>query len=404
MHDILPPESEIWENVEKILRETVELYGFKEIKTPIVEEKSLFERSVGESSDIVMKEMYTFTDKKGRFLALRPEGTASVVRAYIEGQIYNKERISRFYYFGPMFRYDRPQKGRYRQFYQFGIELLGGAHPFFDGEVIKILDNLFKNLGIENFYFSVNSLGCNTCKKKYTEIVRNYFEKLKKDLCEDCKIRLEKSPLRILDCKNEKCKEMIKNVSSPVENLCDECKAHFEKVNEYMKEFEIRYFLNPMLVRGLDYYTKTVFEVFIDNEPNAIAAGGRYDNLVKELGGPDIPATGFAIGIERIIPLVKVKIDKIIIYGIFLGEKAKIYGTKIADILRKENISVEVDYEERSLKSHLKIADRLKRKWCIIIGDIEVEKKEIILKNMETGKQENIKEENLVSKIKECLK
>ena len=234
MHDILPPESEIWKNVEKILRETVELYGFKEIKTPVVEEKSLFERSVGETSDIVMKEMYTFTDKKGRFLALRPEGTASVVRAYIEAQIYNKERISRFYYFGPMFRYDRPQKGRYRQFYQFGIELLGGAHPFFDGEVIKILDNLFKNLGIENFYFSVNSLGCNTCKKKYTEIVRNYFEKLKEDLCEDCKIRLEKSPLRILDCKNEECKEMIKNVSSPVENLCDECKAHFDKVNEYM--------------------------------------------------------------------------------------------------------------------------------------------------------------------------
>lgn len=406
MRDILPEEIEIWKKIEQTFIEVSELFGFKEIRVPILENKYLFERGIGTTTDIVMKEMYEFKDKKGREVALRPEGTASVVRAYIENQIYNKEKISRLYYYGPMFRYDRPQKGRYRQFYQFGIEILGGRHPFFDGEVVQILDIALKRLKIKNFIFLVNSLGCKNCKSKYVEEIKKYFLANINILCEDCKIRTEKNPLRVFDCKNNSCRSILNNISQILHFLCEECKVHFETFLDFLKRFNINYKIEPKLVRGIDYYTKTVFEVIIENQDMSIAGGGRYDNLVKEMGGPDIPAVGFAVGIDRVVPLIKEKENKEneIIYFISLGEKAKTKGIEIMKKLVEEKIKVEIDYEDRSLREYLKIANKTGKRWCIILGDNEIEKGIIILKNMTEGFQEEIKQEEMIKKIKERIK
>ncbi|MCM8805025.1 MAG: histidine--tRNA ligase [Candidatus Omnitrophica bacterium] len=406
MRDILPEEIERWKKIENVFIEVSELFGFKEIRIPILENKYLFERGIGSNTDVVMKEMYEFKDKKGREIALRPEATASVVRAYIENQIYNKEKITRFYYYGPMFRYDRPQKGRYRQFYQFGIEILGGKHPFFDGESVQILDIAFKRLNIENFIFLINSLGCKNCKGKYIEEIKKYFLANINVLCEECKIRTEKNPLRVLDCKNNSCRAILNKIPSILDFLCIECKVHFENFVNFLERFDINYKINPKLVRGLDYYTKTVFEVVPEKEDIAIAGGGRYDNLVKEIGGPDIPAVGFAVGIDRIVPLIKEKENKNneIIYFISLGERAKIKGFEIMKKLVEERIKVEMDYEDRSLKEYLKIANKTGKRWCIILGDNEIDRGIIILKDMKEGFQEEIKEEEMIEKIKERIK
>jgi len=404
MHDILPDESKKWNLFEKEGRQISELFGFEEIKVPVVEEKGLFEKGVGEETDIISKEIYCFKDRKGRDIALRPEGTTPVVRAYIENQIYLKEKISRLYYYGPMFRYDRPQKNRYRQFYHFGVELFGGGNAYFDGEIINLLSSIFKKVNIENYYFSINSLGCLNCKLMYSEKLKNYFQNFKEQICDDCKVRLEKNPLRVLDCKNRNCKEISKNAPSVLDILCDNCKIHFEKVIEYLNDVNINFKIDKNLVRGLDYYTKTVFEAFVENGESAVAGGGRYDNLVQQLGGPDIPAVGFAIGIERIIPYIKqVKLEEPI-YCIFIGEKAKLWGVKNLSILREYNIKIAFDFEDRDLSSHLKILNREKKKWCIIIGENEIQNNQIILKDMENGTQFLINEKDIVKEIKEKIK
>jgi len=404
MHDVLPDEGIKWNFFEKKAKEVCELFGFNQIKTPVVEEKNLFERGVGEQTDIVSKEMYVFKDRKGRELALRPEGTASVVRSYIENQLYLKEKISRLYYFGPMFRYDRPQKGRYRQFYHFGVELFGGKHPFFDGEVIYLLSSIFKKTGIKNYSFKINSLGCSECKLKYSEKLKDYFQNYKGQLCDDCKIRLEKNPLRILDCKNKNCREISKKAPEIEEILCNNCKKHFDKVIEYIKEMDIDFKIDKSLVRGLDYYTRTVFEVFIEGEENAVAGGGRYDNLVSQMGGPETPAVGFAIGVERIIPYIKDEKEDRAIYCVFIGEEAKLWGVKNLSKVREKGICLIFDYEERNLKNHLKIYNRENRKWCIIIGENEMKNNQVILKNMKSGQQFQISVENLLDGIKEKMK
>ncbi|MCM8818020.1 MAG: histidine--tRNA ligase [Candidatus Omnitrophica bacterium] len=406
MKDILPKEVDLWKKIESVFIETSELFGFKEIRIPIMENKFLFERGIGANTDIVMKEMYEFKDKKGREIALRPEGTASVVRAYIENKIYNVDKISRLYYYGPMFRYDRPQKGRYRQFYQFGVEILGGRHPYFDGEVIQILDISFKKLEIENYIFLVNSLGCEICKVKYIKEIKEYLIFKVSSLCNDCKIRADKNPLRIFDCKNLSCQDVIKDAPSIIEFLCDNCKHHFDILIDFLSKFNIQFKIKPTLVRGLDYYTKTVFEVFVEKENTAIAGGGRYDNLVKEIGGPDIPAVGFAAGIDRIVPLIKNKdIErKEAIRFIFLGERAKMKGIEIMKKFVEEKIIVDADYEERSLSEHLRIANKLGKKWCIILGDNEIEKDIILLKNMENGFQIELNVKEAITKIKEIIK
>lgn len=405
MRDILPEEVWKWQKIEKIFIEMCELFGYREIRVPILEHKNLFVRGIGSSTDIVMKEMYEFKDKKGREIALRPEGTASVVRAYIENQIYNREKISRFYYYGPMFRYDRPQKGRYREFYQFGVEVFGGKNPYFDGEVILLLNETLKKLEISGTTFLINSLGCKNCKVSYISELKNQLMKISDSLCSDCKIRIEKNPLRVFDCKNENCRLSLKNLPLIIDYLCEECRFHFKVLVDFLNRNNINYRITGSLVRGLDYYTKTVFEVISEKEDIAIAGGGRYDNLVNDMGGPDIPAVGFAVGLDRIIPLVKDDgKNENVIYLILLGEKAKIKGIEIIKKFINEKINFETDYEDRKLSDYLRIASKNRRKWCIILGENEIEKGVIILKDMERGIQEEIKEEEIIEKIKEKLK
>ena len=405
MRDILPEEVWKWQKIEKIFIEMCELFGYREIRVPILEHKNLFVRGIGSSTDIVMKEMYEFKDKKGREIALRPEGTASVVRAYIENQIYNREKISRFYYYGPMFRYDRPQKGRYREFYQFGVEVFGGKNPYFDGEVILLLNETLKKLEISGTTFLINSLGCKNCKVSYISELKNQLMKISDSLCSDCKIRIEKNPLRVFDCKNENCRLSLKNLPLIIDYLCEECRFHFKVLVDFLNRNNINYRITGSLVRGLDYYTKTVFEVISEKEDIAIAGGGRYDNLVNDMGGPDIPAVGFAVGLDRIIPLVKDDgRNEKVIYLILLGEKAKIKGIEIIKKFINEKINFETDYEDRKLSDYLRIASKNRRKWCIILGENEIDKGVIILKDMERGIQEEIKEEEIIEKIKEKLK
>ncbi|MGC8976214.1 MAG: histidine--tRNA ligase [Candidatus Ratteibacteria bacterium] len=404
MHDILPDEIWKWKKVESVFIEICELFGFREIRTPVLESKFLFERGIGRNTDIVMKEMYEFKDKKGREIALRPEGTASVVRAYVENQIYNKEKITKIYYLGPMFRYDRPQKGRYRQFYQFGAEIFGGKGPFFDGETVEILDIAFKKLKIGNFTFLINSLGCKECKGIYVEELKKYLNKNLNNLCKECQIRTERNPLRVLDCKNSFCRLIFENIPSILDFLCNECKFHFHSFIDFLSILKINFKIDSKLVRGLDYYTRTVFEV-ISEENIAIAGGGRYDYLVKEIGGPDIPAVGFAVGIDRVVPLIKQEFkDETSVYLIFLGERARNKGVEIMKKFIENKIKVEADYEERSLSEYLRIANKTGKKWCIILGDNEVDKGIVLIKNMENGIQEEIKQENIIEKIKEKIK
>ncbi len=405
MHDLLPYETEKWQSVERTLMDVARLYGYKEIRVPVIEERALFERSIGSSTDIIAKEIYSFKDRKGRDLALRPEGTASVVRAFLESEMPYARKITKLYYYGQMFRYDRPQKGRYRQFYQFGTELFGGADPFFDGEVIEMLNAMVKNLNLPGYFFSINTLGCPQCKIRYTGIIREWMSGRRNKLCNDCQIRLETAPLRILDCKNTECREITRYAPDIRETLCEECKRHFGQVEEYLRKADIPYRVQPNLVRGLDYYTRTIFEMFAGDDENAVAAGGRYDSLVSDLGGPNIPAIGFAIGMERLLSLIKDKTKKTFnfVYCICIGRQAKIKGIEIARSLRDAGIITEIDYEERGLKSQMKEANRSGARWCIILGEQELEKNEIIIRDMVTGKQENVAYGNYLEIGKELI-
>ncbi|MCM8767594.1 MAG: histidine--tRNA ligase [Candidatus Omnitrophica bacterium] len=406
MRDILPEEIDIWRKVEQKFIEISELFGFKEIRVPILESKYLFEKGIGRDTDIVMKEMYEFKDKKGRDVVLRPEGTASVVRAYIENKIYEKRKIARFYYLGPMFRYDRPQKGRYRQFYQFGVECFGGKSFYFDGETILLLNTVLEKLNIENSIFLINSLGCKDCKVKYTEHIKGYLEKIIDKLCNDCKIRFRVNPLRVFDCKNYSCQQAIENLSSIYNFLCKECKEHFDLLVNFLENNKINFKIEYKLVRGLDYYTKTVYEVFCKNQDIAIAGGGRYDYLVEEMGGPNTPAVGFAVGIDRIVTLLnQEKKDKDeSVYLIFLGEQARVKGCDIMKKLIENKIKVEVDYEERTINEHLRIANKYGKRLCLILGENEIKKGVVVIKNMDTRTQEEIKEEEIVKVLKERIK
>ncbi|MBN1445151.1 MAG: histidine--tRNA ligase [Candidatus Omnitrophica bacterium] len=405
MHDIMPGETEKWQFAETVLADSAKLHGYREIRPPVIEERMLFERSIGASSDIISKEIYSFQDRKGRHLALRPEGTASVVRAFIESAPPIPGKITRLYYYGPMFRYDRPQKGRYRQFYQFGVELLGGKHPFFDGEAVALLDFMARKLNITGYYFAINTLGCPKCKSAYTEIVRSALSAKEDSLCEDCRTRLKISPLRIFDCKNAECRESAACAPAVTETLCKECLDHFGEFEEYVKKAGIPCKKQSGLVRGLDYYTRTVFELYVNGDENAVAAGGRYDSLVRELGGADTPAVGFALGMERLISIVNFKLEKTpSVYLAAMGKAAALKGISIVKELRNEGIAAETDYEDRGLKAHLKNADRSGAQWCLIVGDRELEKNEFILKNMVTGEQENISEDTYLKRIKELIK
>jgi len=403
-YDLMPEDAKKWQFVESTFKEILNNYGYGEIRTPLIEETALFTRSIGETSDIVTKEIYAFNDRKGRSIALRPEGTASIVRAYIEASI-KSDVLTKWWYSGDMFRYDRPQKGRYREFRQMGVEVFGSASPAVDAEVISLAICLLQTIGLKDLTLYLNSVGCTDCRRLYYSKLKNYFNSLKdtekKGLCETCKIRLEKNPMRIFDCKEEGCRLLLKSAPTITESLCEDCASDFESVKNYLDLIGIAYVVNPRLVRGLDYYTKTAFEIVYEKmdsaQQNALAAGGRYDNLTQELGGSSTPAIGFAIGMERILYCMElaqiqseVKEEKSI-YFAFLGATAEKKAFKLIDNLRRKGLCVFSNPDGKSLKSQMREADRLKAGSVIILGEDELAKNIVILKNMKSGEQKEVK-------------
>lgn len=378
MQDILPPDIIVWQNVEQTARQIFSVYGFQEIRTPIMEYTTVFSRSIGESTDIVEKEMYTFTDKGDRSVSLRPEGTASVVRSYVENHLDKLPAPQKFFYCGPMFRYERPQSGRFRQFYQIGVEAFADSSPRMDAEVIAMLERLLSGIGLEGISFQINSIGCEQCRPGYRDALLGFFSDKKELLCDDCKRRYDKNPLRILDCKASTCREQRQGAPTITGHLCEDCRSHFVKLQELLSLLKVSFSLNPEMVRGLDYYTRTTFEVTSQSlgAQNAVAAGGRYDRLVKEFGGPETPAIGFALGMERVIELLK-KTELQMppspsVFFAVLGEAAGSACLVLAEQLRKQGRWVEVGDSSSSLKSQMRRADRMTVRHVFIMGDDEL--------------------------------
>lgn len=379
MRDILPPDIYVWQRIEETAKEVFSSFGFQELRTPIAEPTGIFTRSIGESTDIVEKEMYTFQDKAGRSVSLRPEGTASVVRCYVENHLYNNPPPQKFYYSGPMFRYERPQSGRFRQFFQIGVEAFGSARPETDAEVISMLRHFLERLGLGNLRFHVNSIGCEKCRPDYRKALLDFFLDKREDLCNDCKRRYELNPLRILDCKVDKCIEARKGAPKITDYLCPECREHFDMLRSLLGGLGVPHAINPEMVRGLDYYTRTTFEVTSENlgAQNAVAAGGRYDRLVREFDGPETPAIGFAVGTDRLVELLKAGSPPVApspeMFVANLGPRAGQESILIADRLRAEGLWVEIGDNGASLKSQMRRADRLSAKRVLIIGEEEME-------------------------------
>jgi histidyl-tRNA synthetase len=397
VHDIFPPDIYIWQKAESLAKEVFTIYGFQEIRVPIIESTDLFIRSIGETTDIVEKEMYTFPDKANRSITLRPEGTAPVVRSYIENHFYNLPSPQKFFYSGPMFRYERPQKGRFRQFYQIGVEAFGASEPKLDAEILSMLKLFLERLGLKELNFEVNSIGCEKCRPDYKKALMDFFSDRVEGLCPDCNRRYTNNPLRILDCKADRCIELRKDSPHVINFLCEECKKHFEEFLSLLRSLNIPYIINPNMVRGLDYYTRTTFEVTSEHlgSQKAVAAGGRYDKLVEEFGGPKTPAIGFAIGMERLIEILKTHNSKLPnpspkAFIATIGQKANLEGLLIAEKLRTKGIYAEMGYEGASLKSQLRKADKLGANYAFIIGDDEIQAGRIKWKNLKDGSQGEI--------------
>jgi len=404
VHDVLPQDAYKWQHVFDNAQNTARVFGYKQIRFPVFEDTALFTRSIGETTDIVEKEMYTFKDKGGRLLTLTPEGTASVARAYIQ---HNVQGMWKVFYTAPVFRYERPQSGRYRQHYQFGIEAIGSLDPALDVEVMSLAINFYKSLGLKNLYLSLNSIGCPDCRKKYKEYLVTTFEAQKENICPECQSRLYKNPMRLLDCKSQKCKEIVKGVDKISDYICDGCKEHFNKVKFYLEKMNIPYKMDPFIVRGLDYYTKTVFEVISESlgAQNTLCGGGRYDGLIKELGGKEIPAVGFGAGIERVILVMEeekveiLKKDMTDIFIVTIGENVYENAVEALYELRSAGISAEMAYDKKSVKTQFKAADNLNAKYCLVIGEDEIKKGVYILKNMTDGTQEEVNKNNILSQL-----
>ena len=404
-HDILPESIKRWHFIEDAARRIFELYGFSEIRIPVLEFTDVFARSLGTTTDIVEKEMYTFEDRDGSSLTLRPEGTAGVVRAYIEDSMHAKSGISKLYYTGMMFRHERPQKGRFRGFYQIGAELIGPEEPESDAELITMLWRFFEEVGLTQFLkLEISSLGDETCRPAYKEKLISYFNPHKDKLCENCQRRLEVNPLRILDCKEKQCREIAAGAPSMLDNLSQDCEDHFDAVKERLAAAGVPFVINPKIVRGLDYYTRTVFEITTDElgAQNAVAAGGRYDGLVAELGGPDTAAVGFAMGIERIVLLQEKAMPdgfpkEVDIFIAHLGEEAKQQAFPLAYLLRKNGVSVEMDYASKSLKSQMKRADKLGANYTFILGEDELKNGVVKVRDMRESSEEDISLEEIRS-------
>jgi len=400
MRDILPDELSLWRKVEEKARGIFTRYNYREIETPILELAEIFTRSVGEETDIVRKEMYIFRDRGDRLVALRPEGTAPVVRAYLQDNLYIQGKVTKLFYIGPMFRYDRPQAGRQREFHQIGVEAIGDSGYILDGEVIALLWRFFKSLGLDKITFLLNSVGCPICRPRYREALKDYFTPHREELCDDCRIRLEKNPLRILDCKVESCKEVSSKVPSILDYLCDECRSHFAKVRTLLDRMGIPYIIDTTLVRGLDYYTKTAFEVVVDGSGLSIGGGGRYDGLVEEFGGPPIPGIGFAIGMERLIDIIKDKglispDDIVPYYFIIYDAELADESLFLANTLREKGFVVDLSFSIKSIKSQMKESDRSKARFTIILKKDLWDEDKVIVRDMTTGEQKEVYKKEL---------
>ncbi len=403
--DILPGEVEIRQQIEKVARSLFEDFGFKEIRIPILERTELFARSIGEDTDIVEKEMYTFPDRKGELITLRPEATASVVRSYIQHKLYAKDPVQKFYTIGPMFRRERPQKGRYRQFYQINAEVFGVSSPLIDAQLIMMLVTLCDRLSVTDVIPIINSLGCKDCRPGFKTALSDFLSTVSGDLCSDCRRRQHRNPLRVLDCKVPSCRKVLADAPSILDHLGTACGQQFELLKETLEKLNVPYEVDKNLVRGLDYYTRATFEIQTGSlgAQSAVAGGGRYDGLVKALGGPDIPATGFAIGFDRLAEISGLNrsdfIRKPDIFIAALGEEAQTIAFEWTCKLGLQKVQTEMDMENRSLKSQMKRADRLGSKYVLIVGEDELEKGEVILRNMTTKAQLMIPLENLVENI-----
>ncbi|MCX8034236.1 MAG: histidine--tRNA ligase [Thermodesulfovibrio sp.] len=407
MQDILPEEIHIWQHIEQSARELLELYNFHEIRTPLLEQAELFLRSIGEDTDIVEKEMYVFNDKKGRKVALRPEGTASVVRAYIQNSLFNNPAPQKFYYIGPMFRYERPQKGRFRQFHQIGVEAFGVSAPAVEAELLWILKQFFEKLNIHNLTYEINSLGCKKCRSSYRENLFRFLNEKVESFCDDCQRRFLRNPLRILDCKVHVCRELLKDTPLIMDFLCNDCRTHFSAFKKELEIYGIIYTVNPKIVRGIDYYTRTVFEVTTTmlGAQNAVSAGGRYDDLVSLFGGPPTPAAGFAIGVERLLELFKkessLESKRPLVYVAYAGKGLEREVIKVVNILRDNGLVTDRAYENLSLKNQLKKADRLGVEWVIIVGEEEIKKSIYKYKKMKEGTQAEASLEEIIKLLRE---
>ncbi|MCI6023948.1 MAG: histidine--tRNA ligase [Oscillospiraceae bacterium] len=396
--DVLPSDSYKWQFVERLFLDTARLYGFNEIRIPTFEDKRLFIRSVGDTTDVVQKEMYSFTDQGGRELALRPEGTAGVNRAVIESGLINGALPVKLAYNLSCFRAEKPQAGRMREFHQLGMELFGSASPSADAEIISFVDHFFGVLGIKNVSLEINSIGCPHCRKNYHAALKAYFEERKEHLCETCLGRLEKNPLRILDCKNPECHEIAKDAPVVLDYLCDDCRAHFEGLKKRLDTLNISYTVNPRIVRGLDYYVRTVFE-FVSGDLGAqstICGGGRYDGLLGSLGGADQPGIGYAMGVERLLMVMKAQGIEIPapascdLYIGSMGEEASVKALGLAASLREEGFSAECDIIGRSVKAQMKYADKIGARYSMILGDNELAENKAKIKNMATGETSEV--------------
>ena len=406
--DILPSESYKWNFVMDAFRKVAEKYGYRQITTPVFEKSDLFERSVGDSTDIVQKEMYKFQDRKGRNFALRPEGTAPVVRSFVENNLLHQENGNRLYYMGPMFRYDRPQKGRYRQFYQYGVENFGSDHPYTDAEVIALGYSFMNELGLKDFTLEINSIGSANCSADHNAALVSYFEPQIDELCSDCKSRLVMNPKRILDCKVPSCKTIAQNAPSMLDYLDEECAEHFGKVQEYLTLMGIPFVVNPGIVRGLDYYSKTAFEYINNNlgAQSALGGGGRYDTLVEQIGGKPTTGIGFAGGFERLI--LSMEQEKLSfgekphpkVFIVSLGKEAEKAAIKLITELRRKGIATAFEVEKTSLNAQMKAAGKSGTEFTAILGDEELNSGKISLKNMKTGEQEMILISELVARTR----
>ncbi len=393
--DILPAEVYKWQFIEDIMRKQARSYGFKEIRTPVFEHTELFNRSVGDTTDIVQKEMYTFDTKGGDSISLKPEGTAGAARAMLEHGIYNDGYPIKAYYLTACYRYEKKNYGRQREFHQFGMEIYGAASPFADAEVMCAADSVFKRLGVRDIRLEINSIGCPECRPKYTAALKEYFTKHEEELCDTCKSRLQRNPMRILDCKSPVCSEIAKGAPKVLDYLCDDCNKHFDEVRSCLDAADIEYTVEPTIVRGLDYYTRTVFE-FVAPEIGTVCGGGRYDGLIEELGGQHTPSLGFGMGMERLLLLLKTQNIEIPeppvcdLYVIGLGDKAKLKAFKIIEGVRNASLIAEGDIVGRTLKAQMKYANKIKSRFSMVRGDSELENGTATLKNMETGKEKTV--------------